>query len=136
MKKGIEMKRFLLVAIFTLVTVSPVNAQSTLSLQEKCAEGALKYYRQAIDPYLDSKDEVAISYHYSKKLDKCFMKVDHPGKGYREEIYDVYENKVIAAFVTSQGIWFIEDKLFSFDKTEFLSASKKFHALIKPYMEE
>ena len=130
------MKKLFLMVFFALIIVSPVNAQSTLALQEKCAEGALKYYREAIVPYLESKDKVGILYHYNKKLDRCFLKVVYMGENYVETINDVYENRLIATFVKSQGIWNIEDKFFSFDKTEYLSELKKFNTLIKPYMEE
>ena len=118
--------------------VNIVNAQSTLALQEKCAEGALKYYREAIVLYLESKDKVGMLYHYNKKLDRCFIRVSHIKENYDvvEEIYDVYENRLIAAFVKSQGIWNIEDKFFFFDKMKYPSELKKFNTLIKPYMEE
>jgi hypothetical protein len=134
--KGVEMGKLFLPVFFALIIVSPVNAQSTLALQEKCAEGAKKYYREAIVPFLESKDKVGILYHYNKKLDRCFIRVSYIQENYVETLYDVYENRLIATFVKSQGIWNIEDKFFSFDKTEYLSELKKFNTLIKPYMEE
>jgi hypothetical protein len=130
------MKISFLLVFFAIIIVSSANAQSTLALQEKCAEGALKYYREAIVPYLESKDKVGILYHYNKNLDRCFIRVSHIGENYVEEIYDVYENRLIATFVKSQGIWNIEDKGFFFDKTEYRSGLKKFNTLTKPYMEE
>ena len=116
--------------------VSPVNAQSTLALKEKCAEGAKKYYREAIEPFVKPNDDVGIEYHYNKKLDRCFLRVYHYGENYVEEIDDVYENKLIAVFIKSQGIWNVEGKISVFDKTKHLDELKKFNALIKPYMEE
>jgi hypothetical protein len=130
------MARLLLAIFSAILMVSQVNAQSTLALQEKCAEGALKYYREAVVPYLDSKNKVGILYHYNKKLDRCFIDISHFEENYVEEIYDVYENRLIATFIRSQGIGNIGDKFFSFDKTEYQSELKKFKALIKPYMEE
>ena len=130
------MKKLFLCLFWVTIIATSANAQSTLALQEKCAEGALKYYRQAIVPYLESEDKVGILYHYNKKLDKCFLRVYHYGENYVEEINDVYENRLIGTFVKSQGIWNIEGKFFSFDKKEFLSELKKFNTLIKPYMEE
>ena len=130
------MKRLFLAVFFTVIIASSVNAQSTLVLQEKCAEGALKYYREAIVPSVESKDKVGILYHYNKKLDRCFIRIYRYGENYVEEIYDVYENRLIAAFVKSQGIWNIEDKFFFFDRMKYPSELKKFNKLIKPYMEE
>ena len=132
------MRKLVLALFFTILIISDANAQSTLALQEKCAEGALKYYREAIVPYLESKDKVGMLYHYNKKLDRCFIRVSHIKENYDvvEEIYDVYENRLIAAFVKSQGIWNIEDKFIFFDKMKYPSELKKFNNLIKPYMEE
>jgi len=110
--KGVDVKKLFLTVFFALIIVSPANAQSTLALQEKCAEGALKYYREAIVPYLESKDKVGILYHYNKKLDRCFIRVSYIQENHVESIYDVYENRLIATFVKSQGIWSIEDKFF------------------------
>jgi hypothetical protein len=45
------MKRLFLVLFFTVVTVSSVSAQSTLALQEKCAEGAKKFFFERLQSY-------------------------------------------------------------------------------------
>jgi hypothetical protein len=132
------MKKFVLALFFTIIIISDVSAQSTLALEEKCAEGAKEFFREAIVPYLESKEKVGMLYHYNKKFDRCFIRVSHIKENYNvvEEIYDVYENRLIAAFVKSQGIWNIENKIFFFDKMNYLSELKKFNKLIKPYMEE
>jgi hypothetical protein len=41
---ALDMKKLLLALFFTIVIVSPVNAQSTLPSQEKCAEGAKNFF--------------------------------------------------------------------------------------------
>ncbi len=71
---------------YGLPIMNIADAQSTLSLQERCAEGARKYYREAIAPYFESKDKVGILYHYNKKLDRCFIRVFNYGKNYNESI--------------------------------------------------
>jgi hypothetical protein len=141
--KSLSVKLGVINAIMVLIilgygcpVVNIADAQSTLALQEKCAEGAKKYYHEAIAPYFKSEDKVGILYHYNKKLDRCFIRVFHYGENYNETIYDVYENRLIAAFVASQGIWNVGDKFFSFNKTEWRSELKKFNTLIKPYMED
>ena len=40
------MKELLLVLFSTIIFVSQANAQSTLALQEKCAEGAKKFFSE------------------------------------------------------------------------------------------
>ena len=118
------------------ISLQSTAQNTTLALQAKCADGALKYYNEAIVPFLKSKENVSISYHYNKKLDICLLRVVHFAKNHFEEIINVNENKVIAGFVQSQGIWIIEDKIFTFDKSEYSFALNKFNASIKPYMEE
>jgi len=130
------MKKFVIALLLLFAISEYAYAQSTLALQEKCAEGAKKYYREAIDPFVKPEDKVGILYHYNKKLDRCFLRVYHYGENYTETLNDVYENRLIASFVKSQGIWNIEDKFFFFDKTEYPSELKKFNTSIKPYMEE
>jgi hypothetical protein len=45
------LKKLLLALFFTIVIVSPANAQSTLASQEKCAEGAKKFFFDRIQYY-------------------------------------------------------------------------------------
>jgi hypothetical protein len=131
-------KKLVFALFFTIIIISDANGQSTLELQEKCSEGAKKYYREAIVPHLEPKEKVGMSYHYNKKLNRCFIKVSHVKENYDvvEEIYDVNENTLIASFIKSLGIWNVEDKSSFFDKMKYPSELKKFNTLIKPYMEE
>jgi len=63
------MGKIMVVLLFiTVLTVIPVYAQSTLALQEKCAEGAKKMIE-------GSKEVVDYTSRYNKDLDRCFMRV-------------------------------------------------------------
>ena len=84
------MKRLFLVLFFTVVMVSSANAQSTLALQEKCAEGAKKFFfdSEKVTWFASSNKELGYWYddggygtteyipHYNKKFDKCFILVN------------------------------------------------------------
>jgi len=70
------MKTFIFALFFTIILVSPVNAQSTLALQEKCAEGAKKFIADPENMAVYSGYSGYIS-HYSKKFDKCFIRISY-----------------------------------------------------------
>ena len=100
------MKDFLLALFFTIIITSAANAQSTLALQEKCAEGAKKYFADHIEIGRGAiinnisyySDELCISTltynsHYNKKSDKCFIRIDHhlsPRPKYRDTDADIH----------------------------------------------
>lgn len=67
-----EMKKIVLVLLAVLSFLSPISvrAQSTLTLQEKCSEGALTYVNR-----IGIEVKFTCAYHYNKKLDKCFVKI-------------------------------------------------------------
>ena len=81
------MLRLSLVLFFAVVMVSSANAQSTLALQEKCAEGAKKFFlnSEKVIEFASSNKELGYWYdeygfgstdyipHYNRKFDKCFM---------------------------------------------------------------
>jgi hypothetical protein len=64
------------------------KAQSNLALQEKCAEGAKKYFFAQINSYGGSwgsfkdfggSEGLGMNHftsHYNKKLDKCFIRIE------------------------------------------------------------
>lgn len=131
------MKKLLLALLFTIMIVSPLNAQSTLPQQEKCAEGAKKFF-------LEFKNQHPIDFlgaytcHYNKKLDKCFIRIiwDNLPKDIKEprrsgiEIYDVFEE-------IRYGYW----NKFDGNKSGMVgkkscNSFEEFENLIKPYMEE
>jgi hypothetical protein len=120
------MKRLLLALFLTAVMVSSVNAQSTLALQEKCAEGAKKYVSEAY-----AKFEIAYSYHYNKKLDKCFVKIIHFvfGSPNWVEVVNVFENIGI-------GLYSPPPKPFCNVEGIECGSPDEFEILIKPYMED
>jgi len=78
-------KVLVLLAVISLLIPISVKAQSTLALQEKCAEGAEKFVSKI-------QVEFVSEYHYKKKLDKCFLKV-YFEKG--TTLFNVFENKVV-----------------------------------------
>ena len=136
------MKRFILALFFTLIIVSPVNAQSTLALQEKCAEGAKKIFREEYGDGI-SKSELmygGFTTHYNKKFDKCFILLklfylskdkDHTGF-YTISLIDVFEGKDYGSFSSGLGSGLPGGKV----GDKFCRSEAEFEALIKPYMEE
>ena len=115
------MKRLFLVLFFTVVMVSPVNAQSTLALQEKCAEGAKKFFLEHIQFYggswgVFSNEEAfgsnSFTSHYNKTLDKCFIRIqclytrkdkkDDNAIYYTIELFDVFGGKQYGCFWREQ----------------------------------
>jgi hypothetical protein len=143
------MKNLFLAAFFTVIMVSSVNAQSTLALQEKCAEGAKKFFLDRITGYggewgfFNSKGFGRgyndFTSHYNKKLDKCFIRIDFhsfpEAKTKRAlnviDVWNVFEGTHIASLSTSVEL--LIDCVVA-DKT--CNSASEFEALIKPYMEE
>jgi hypothetical protein len=134
----------ILVLIVTLIfVVTPIYAQSTLALQEKCAAGA--------KTFVERLDSVAsYSSHYNKKLDKCFVHVmfyfgqinedvksahgkthtlKHPD--WMVALYNVFDGKMIgnSAYIGTekQDCWVENTKC---------KTNEEFENLINPYMEE
>ena len=131
-------------AIFILVSaVLPVYAQSTLLLQDKCAEGA-KHFVERLDSVAKYNS------HYNKKLDQCFIRVGfyfgqtkenvelgngktttlkHPQFGVA--LYNVFDSKMHGKCTYSgmekQECWLGNTKCNTIDD---------FEKLIRPYMEE
>lgn len=134
---------FTLGIISCLVVSNIANAQSTLALQEKCAEGAKKFF---LEKYGDGNLVDAaggfwssrFTTHYNKKFDKCFILVKTSyvpkGKPYQfimVSLVDAYEGKEYGSFNCS-----------GFPKPggrvgdKFCDSEAECEALIKPYMEE
>jgi len=133
-----------LAIIFCLLMSNIANAQSTLALQEKCAEGAKKFF---FEKYGDGNLVDAaggfwpsrFTTHYNKKFDKCFIlvKTSYVPKGKPYQLFimvslvDVYEGKEYGSFNCS-----------GFPKPggrvgdKFCDSEAECEALIKPYMEE
>ena len=138
-----------------LVMCGRSNAQSTLALQEKCAEGAKKFFLQRINLYGGAwgsfSDEKALgsnsfTSHYNKKLDRCFIRIEwlYSPKDKKEdapiyfgiEVFDVFGGKNIGCF------WRDQYKNYNWPvtrcevETKNCTNEQEFKNLISPYMEE
>jgi len=96
------MKKILvLLAVVSLLAPISVKAQSTLSLQEKCAEGAEKFFEH----YKKETGAINLSYtcHYNKFFDTCYILIEEPVPSdlstlhhYRtRQIWDIFENRLV-----------------------------------------
>ena len=146
------MKKILLIVLFLCFLSVPVYAQITLALQEKCAEGAKKFFLERINSYGGSwggfSDEKGHGYnhftsHYNKKLDKCFIRIDYcyfpkdmNEKDFRLiEIWNAFEGNLLAGCSLYQINRILDpwDCKVGNKKCNSLS---EFKNLIRPYMEE
>lgn len=142
------MKSLFLAVFFTIIMVSSANAQSTLALQEKCAEGAKKFFLERINLYGGSwgsfSDEKGHGYnhftsHYNKKLDKCFIRLEYSyfPKDKNEKVF-----KSIEIWNAFEGNRLAGCSLPILDPMDCEVGNKKcnslseFNNLIRPYMEE
>ncbi len=106
--------------------VSQVNAQSTLALQEKCAEEAKKFVS-------DITVQFACEYHYNRKLDKCFVNIMYFGKEATVALFNVFENKMIGHYYSED---FKSKPAICFVGNKKCNSWVECETLIKPYMEE
>ena len=73
------MRKISLTVFLVICLAGVANAQSTLALQEKCAEGAKKIVSETggccgMDSTKDYTMYCQYISHYNKKLDKCFIR--------------------------------------------------------------
>ena len=138
--KGTIVSLFVFAWAITIST--PATAESTLTLQKKCDEGANSFV-------VKLESVAAYNFHYSKKLDGCFlragfylgavnadikladgkiMSLKHPHT--MQGLYNVFEGKMIGNFeligTTVQNCWIANTKCESVEEFENLS---------KPYLE-
>jgi len=135
------MKKILLIVLFLCFLSVPVYAQSTLALQEKCAEGAKNFFKQHYTAYNKGEDfEVITQYtnHYNKKLDRCFIRVEllRTGKSQPKRMIFLYD-----AFEGEEYGWFCFDLeketiFVCYVKNENCNSLGEFDKLIRPYLEE
>jgi hypothetical protein len=65
----------LFLLFLSLVFTCSAFAQSTLALQEKCAEEAKKFYAESLR---NEGDQQSFNgHHFNKKLDRCFMGIGY-----------------------------------------------------------
>ena len=141
-------------AIFGYVEVT--NAQSTLALQEKCAEGAKKFFAESL------RNEVGQQsfngHHYNKKLDRCFVEIGF-GYGKKEckewtealkrskpimfpswevRLYDVFGDSTLTVFPSPFARYYREcgETIECYVGKVKCKSNEEYDALIKPYMEE
>jgi len=143
------MKKILLIVLFLCFLSVPVYAQITLALQEKCAEGAKKFFLERINSYGGSwggfSDEKGHGYnhftsHYNKKLDKCFIRLEYSyfpkdknEKVFRSiEIWNAFEGTRIGGLLTPVELPYYDCTVAG--KT--CNSPSEFENLIRPYMEE
>jgi len=136
----------LIVAILSIPISS--NAQSTLALQEKCAEAGERFFLERINLYGGSRgsfsDEKGHGYndfttHYSKKFDKCFIRIEY---SYFPKNKDEKSIKTLEVYDALGGKRFAGWSLCMFcpidckvgDKT--CNSLSEFETLIKPYMKD
>jgi hypothetical protein len=146
------MKTSFLIVFFTIVMSSQLNAQNTLTLQEKCAEGAKQFFFEFNGQYRsDSGLLPDYTSHYNKKLDSCFIHImvdDYSvftlTKYGKEENLSQYLFNVFEAGEQSKTLAYGRFQKFP-DRTKtpvckvgdkICHSEAEFEALIKPYMEE
>jgi hypothetical protein len=146
-KRRPEMKKILLTVLFLCLLTVPVYAQSTLVLQEKCAEGAKKFFIEFKNHY--RSDSGLLPYytcHYNKKLDRCFIHISvfTVGRNSQEDCVGQYLFDVFGGVPNTSSKAIEYGRLQKFpsigEEGEVMGKACKskaeFEALIKPYMEE
>lgn len=153
------MKEFVVGLILLFAVSGHAHAQGTLTLQEKCANGARESFERK---YCGDQSQIypsgcfvvdlfgayywSYESHYNKKLDKCFL-LAHGHTGYKGlpkfndySLIDVFEGKVYATYFARTGY---EKNLFLYPDVAECSVGDKqckslveFENLIRPYMEE
>jgi hypothetical protein len=137
--------------------VCQANAQSTLALQEKCADGAEKFYTESLRN--EFGDQSFNGHHYNKRLDRCFVEIGF-GYGKKEckewekalpkaskpimfpswevRLYDVFGSSTLTTFPSPFARYFREcgEVLECYVGKQKCKSIEEYDALIKPYMEE
>ena len=120
-------------------------AQNTLALQEKCTEGAKKFFYDRGFKFVVEKGDNGTQFnnyqcHYTKKLDKCFILITSfsyrksDGKEepfHYEALCDAFEGKIYGEISGLVG-----GSITGTVMGKFCKSQDEFEALIKPYMEE
>ena len=142
----------IIISILIFAILGYAHSQSTLALQEKCAEGAKKFFFERIQSYWSKWGEFKngednwkneFLSHYNKNLDKCFIRIewehwkvpiDKYGWDYHISVYDVFGGLWIGGYdsdkiATGKGLYLVKGKGAGIELLEF-------QALIKPYREE
>ena len=122
-------------AVVGLLIPIPVKAQSTLALQEKCAEGAREWLKDHPSGAIHSH-----SSHYNKKLSTCFIRIDcfiSETGTQLVQLYDTSESGLIQSRLIGSYSQTKDGALTGcYVGTRKCESRTKFDSLIKPYMEE
>jgi len=145
------MKKIPLIVLFLCFLSVPVYAQSTLALQEKCAEVTKKSLGEGGITREKNGDMRFFGYtsHYNKKMDKCFVLISHTffthttnGQDqtqFSQELWNAIEQKEIGSYISNmvkeESSWKHYENGCKVGDTICYSKAE-FEALIKPYMEE
>jgi hypothetical protein len=129
----------ILVLLITVLTVIPVRAQSTLALQEKCAELAKKLIG-------DSKEVTPHTSHYNERLDRCFIHVKELGSARQDKgvwyristniVSDVFGGNIIGECIYEIINGRIEKPDACYVGNTTCKTIDEFENLIRPYMED
>ena len=153
--EGVHMKALFLLFLSLVFTCSAF-AQSTLVLQEKCAEGAKKFYTES------GRNEVGQQsfngHHYNKKLDICFVEIGYSyGKeevkewkeafpesrplmlpSWEVRLYDVFGDSTLTVFPSPFARYYrVQGKVIEcYVGNKKCKSIEEYDALIKSYMED
>jgi hypothetical protein len=138
------MERLFLAVFLTIIMAASVNAQSTLHLQEKCAEIVKKFMAEAGISREKNGESTFVDYasHYNKKLDKCFVLISWTitiggQTQIVQDLWNAIEQKEIGYYYSAMvGLsWKNDEKGCKVGDT-ICHSKAEFETLIKPYMEE
>jgi hypothetical protein len=144
------MKEILLTVLILCFLNVPVYAQSTLALQERCSEGAKKFFLEHINQYGGRwgsfNDETFgrgrnhFTSHYNKTLDQCFIRIEFhsfpEGKAKKAinaiDIWNVFEGTRVGGLSTPVESPHSDCTV----AAKTCSSASEFENLVRPYMEE
>jgi hypothetical protein len=144
LKGGQKMKQFVVTLILLLAVSGYAYAQSTLALQEKCTEGAKKFFYDRGFKFVEEGDNDTkfrnYQCHYNKKVDKCFILITSSsyrksggkeGLFHYEALCDVFEGKIYGEISGLVG-----GSITGTVMGKFCKSQDEFETLIKAYMED
>ena len=119
---------FLFVTVCSLLVTPLADAQSTLALQERCAESATKLVSE-------NPSKLVSEFHYNGKLNQCFVMIKY--KDIRKKIMlnltNVFENKQVGLYISED---YEKKPVICIVGNNECNSLSEFETLIKPYMEE
>jgi hypothetical protein len=142
------MKKILVLLTVGLLVPISASAQSTLALQEKCAESAKEQFiKERSGLRRDEAMNWSYTSHYNKKLDKCFILWEGSMEWKNEEkititksvklLIDVYEGKGYATYIGFQHYYprqTMVDEYFTVLEKD--CKKSEYEIALKSYMEE